>query len=925
MTRSKPKVSTKTSEVSAPKGWLGYPRKLFDKEKELVNARREKTPSSSSFSKHSEDQQCWSDDVVGLAISGGGIRSATFALGILQSLAKKSLLRRIDFLSTVSGGGYIGSFLGRLYTRDDLTEAVKSARPQSETEENSQPAKVEAILKTPRSAPVYWLRENGRYLAPNGASDIVVAVGNTVRNWITIHLVTFSTIFFLFLSLCALRFCVPETAATLPMANTLKSLYEAVRDLPPTMATEAHRLLWWSPLLNVPIKLVLAICVAFLAMYLVATFGTNGSRNARVRRILTDLFSWSLVWVCVFFAIGFIDTLGQSLVWALAEEGRSNVSRWLAGSLGAAISALAIGASSAKRVIGLFGGEDKKPRGLGILLNVGAPIAALGLTVAYLTVISACAHCVVWGYDYAPAKTPAAQHSQPERMVISQFEDTALLMEGKAKEGRSLADLHIKVNHRRLLFFWSTTLLLTLGLGFSLHVVNMSTYLPLYSARITRTYLGATNPERWKPSGAPITKPLPNEDVDLAEYRPHEKGGPLHIINTTLNETISGQSSIEQHDRKGLNFALGPACMSAGVQHHAFWQSPKNEPLLPPDLESVTHQGLAEPATNQVGIEPVYETEGGFRVFCKKEDGNLARPERLSLGQWVGISGAAFSTGLGYRTNWSLSFLAAFFNVRLGYWWDSGIYRKDRAKISSSTPLSPLRELGATLSQHFPTQALLFCELLARFPGTSRRHWYLSDGGHFENSACYELIRRRIPFIICCDDGADPNYEFFDVSNLVRLARTDFGAEIIFAGSDPKSAVGSLDDVRPHVTDHVKQDADSAPPRYSKAHATLATVKYADTGEESHILFIKPTLSADMRRDILNYAEAHPSFPNESTLDQFFDESQWESYRKLGETIGDSLFETIGDGDSLKCHFVKGKPAPDDEKKKRSTPRRETK
>src|SRR5580692_7715389 len=48
---------------------------------------------------------------VGLAFSGGGIRSATFNLGILQGLAKAKLLGSIDYLSTVSGGGYIGAWL----------------------------------------------------------------------------------------------------------------------------------------------------------------------------------------------------------------------------------------------------------------------------------------------------------------------------------------------------------------------------------------------------------------------------------------------------------------------------------------------------------------------------------------------------------------------------------------------------------------------------------------------------------------------------------------------------------------------------------------------------------------------------------------------------------------------------------------------
>jgi hypothetical protein len=57
------------------------------------------------------------DDLTGLALSGGGIRSATFALGVLQALAHHDLLRRFDYLSTVSGGGYIGTSLTWLTSR----------------------------------------------------------------------------------------------------------------------------------------------------------------------------------------------------------------------------------------------------------------------------------------------------------------------------------------------------------------------------------------------------------------------------------------------------------------------------------------------------------------------------------------------------------------------------------------------------------------------------------------------------------------------------------------------------------------------------------------------------------------------------------------------------------------------------------------
>jgi Patatin-like phospholipase len=57
--------------------------------------------------------------IAGLAISGGGIRSATFALGVIQALAHLKLLRRFDYLSTVSGGGYIGSWLTAWLRREE--------------------------------------------------------------------------------------------------------------------------------------------------------------------------------------------------------------------------------------------------------------------------------------------------------------------------------------------------------------------------------------------------------------------------------------------------------------------------------------------------------------------------------------------------------------------------------------------------------------------------------------------------------------------------------------------------------------------------------------------------------------------------------------------------------------------------------------
>jgi hypothetical protein len=61
----------------------------------------------------------------------------------------------------------------------------------------------------------------------------------------------------------------------------------------------------------------------------------------------------------------------------------------------------------------------------------------------------------------------------------------------------------------------------------------------------------------------------------------------------------------------------------------------------------------------------------------------------------------------------------------------------------------------------------------------------------------------------------------------------------------------------------------------------------------SWLLYIKSTVTGDEPTDVRNYQSQHPDFPNESTADQFFDEPQWESYRKLGEHIGDKLFHSM--------------------------------
>ena len=303
--------------------------------------------------------------------------------------------------------------------------------------------------------------------------------------------------------------------------------------------------------------------------------------------------------------------------------------------------------------------------------------------------------------------------------------------------------------------------------------MNNSTLLPLYTARLTRAYLGASNPCRINPPSVAVTQVQEGDDMPIDKWwwskvqrdkDPFAKGAPLHLVNVTINETLSGASRVQQNDRKGVGMAVGPAGISAGVRHHVVFQEP------------------AGSGTERAAVVFPEDTSArrSFRMFDYDNASNGARirctGRFLTLGQWTGISGAAFSTGLGSRTSLGLSLLAGFFNVRLGLWWNSGV---DPAKRHSTATKGP-RASEWLFSLLLPVQSFLVDEFLSRFPGVARSWWYLSDGGHFENTGAYELIRRRLPLIVIVDAAADPDYVCEDLANLVRKARLDFGAEIEF-------------------------------------------------------------------------------------------------------------------------------------------------
>jgi hypothetical protein len=446
---------------------------------------------------------------------------------------------------------------------------------------------------------------------------------------------------------------------------------------------------------------------------------------------------------------------------------------------------------------------------------------------------------------------------------------------------------------------FAALLVFTFLFGRTRTFANLSSLQAFYWSRLTRTFLGASNPHRLWTGNTAVKDTVSADDYEGTSYwnwprlgpmapspatappvRPWMRGGPLHIINTTVNETMDARTKVQNQDRKGTGLALGPCGLSLGIRHH------------------LISDGNGAPA--------IFPAEG-YRVF-KSAGENARTPEPLSVGRWMSISGAAFSAAAGANTTVPIAMLAGMFNVRLGYWWDSGTPADAGPFSISAKQWSPWVTFEALL----PVQSALLAEMLARTRGTAGQLWNLSDGGHFENMGGYELIRRRVPLIVIVDAEADPDYEFQGLSDLVRKARLDFNAEIKFLSGPqlsgrvnghtpviPESArpyfgdLGSLrrgrwtDEPVPRPEGTVKQFAiEVDQSRVSQAHAALATIAYGDSSTRSWLVYVKATLTGDEPEDVCHYHRAHPAFPQETTNDQFFDEAQWESYRRLGLHIG---------------------------------------
>ncbi len=792
------------------------------------------------------------EDSTALCLSGGGVRSASFGLGVLQGLAQAGVLGTFDYLSTVSGGGYIGGW---------LTSWRLRAHQRGEPDPCQQLA--EGPAGQPEPETVTRLRRLIKFLDPRTgglSADVWTLMGTILRNLLVNWMVLVPLIAAaamvprLYLGVLGLpsqpelvsretlEFLFRHHWILLVLLVAIASIYAAL-ELPSLgrRASGLHRFLVWflTPVLLVHViasihrywawrfddPLSLGSQVLLSSAGMVLPWIVGGAMSGRLWRPwiwLAAALAGAAGRLAAFWAHHYLTSLAHNdpqlfvvvdltismlmlflqiaLFIGLASREMTDEDRewWARAGAWVLISAIAWGLASAVVILGpiLFDGVLER---FGVSHAVGR--SGLGL----LTVLGgAVAHSVASAWLVASSglgwvKRVAFLAAAPVIAIllivlVSDGNRLLLIAVHNAVRTLELFSEHLHPIGAALpedLIVFGALAGLALLLGHVIAINRFSLH-GMYRDRLVRTFLGVSRPgaER-RPS--PFTGF--DEDDDLAISRLTEPGRPLHVVNATLN--LVAENRLATAERKSASFTISPL-----------------------------HVGSAD-----VGYRPASRYSGG-----------------ITLGQALTTSGAAVNPNMGATSSPALTFLLTVFNARLGVW--------------LGNPGAPG---DATWTRAAPTigVAPLVNEALGR---TTDRNPYvnLSDGGHFENLGLYEMIRRRCRYIVVTDAGADPGYAFGDLANAIRLVRVDFGVDIAFPGGVHIGGPGA----GPH------------PIRWA-----IGTIGYrrVDPGTEDGILlYLKPTILGDEPVDVANYARANPPFPHQATTNQWFDDAEFESYRALG-------------------------------------------
>ena len=856
-----------------------------------------------------------------LCLSGGGIRSATFGLGIMQGLARKQMLDKVHYISTVSGGGYIGSWLTAwIYRSNNAAGVFKELEARTST-----PRRADLAWNEP--APIRFLRAYSNYLTPKlglFAADTWVLVATYLRNlllnWLVfipvmvavagVPCLYFALVRYyalaedvpvflswgLFVGGCIALVCMvgytvvvrPSDGAPANMQCQVNAWFNRACLFPAILAALCFSLAWaWSPWsLALPgepnvksflsewwlafplVGAVIHCCGWFGGQWvLIAMQSQHGDCFCRSFKQMVLLMKrlWREL-ICVTIT-GIVGGLLLCLEGRIFGQPQDDQILYAALSVPAVLTAFLLTTT-------LFVGftafwttdEDRewwaRMGGWLLIVTVAWPLVCavtfVGPFVFFeaTTVVGSVGgitglYTIIAGHS---AATPATNKQQSQQQssfsidillkitapvfVIILFAAFAILfvwslnivdirdyLYASSYDDFVTSLQHFDLRYHLLVFAaliaiaWLCAVMINVN-RFSLHAV--------YRNRLVRAYLGASNPNR-RPN--PFTGFDPNDNFSICKVQPKQ---PLHIVNMALN-LVSG-NQLAWQERKAETFTS--STLHCGNYHLGY-------------RSSVDYASQSPSDTERKRKHPEFQ-----RFDIEKSDG-----DGITLGSAMAISGAAANSNMGYHSSSVLCFLLTLFNVRLGCWLGNpglagnGTYKNE----------SP--DLGALYA---------FRELFGLTDDTSQ-YVMLSDGGHFENLGLFEMVLRRCDWIVVSDGGCDPKCSLEDFGNAIRKIRTDLGIPITVK----QFGIYSRNDERYKNLDKTEIGK----------YCAIAEVDYAavdGNGTDNKpvppglIIYFKASLTGTEPKDVYNYKSTSPDFPHESTADQWFSESQFESYRALG-------------------------------------------
>jgi Patatin-like phospholipase len=872
------------------------------------------------------------ESLIGLAFSGGGIRSATFNLGVLQGLACSRLLRVFDYLSTVSGGGYIGGWLMAWMHHQQIgiqqVEEKLSAPPDSPRESADPPE-------------VHFLRDYSNYLTPRKGllgADFWAFAASYIRNTLLNQVI----LILMLLSLLML----PRSIVY------LLHLLEKVEVLLRGKFSDTVQAYMESQYFALLLGLVLAsLAVAFVGMNLVSVDPHRKRRDCwfthqwAVQTLIVvplflaaALFTYGLgqfltLWRVVELPLYRAPLLGIALyfgLWAFALAVRSIVraSFKTTGNGGPKVWLLLATAAVTGAICGYFFVPFSRilipvngPPGFAFtkwhVMTFGTPVAIAMMLIAGVLHIGLMgrgmtdAHREWWGrlggwmviYGFCwfflfliSVYFPAAmgnllrweqQHNSRHLftsagvLVWSASTTYGVLFGNSDRNGKSLLGGSFRQKLPQYLAKVTPyVFILGLLLGLSLLTAAICQRIkgPDCVAGVNPLALAIPSDVCFHP-GIPLTCVLMFAAAVLFSWRVDINEFSIHYLyRNRLVRCYLGASVIGRNAQPFTGFSDGDNFPLSSLSIPAGSENPKDArpiPIVNTSLNVVRGKELALQTrkARSFAFTPLY---GGFTrqktdrktwdsFFGPTQKSGSLLPgykDGVTLGTTMAISGAAASPNMGSYSEAPLAFLMTLFDVRLGWWMGNPAGKKWKRGSPAIGFYWLLRELlGST--------------------NDDSDYIYLSDGGHFENLAIYELIRRRCKLIVACDASCDPAREFGDLHNAIERCRTDFGVEIV------------LDDLSP-----LRQEKDLIDPTVmrSKAHFATGKIRYNPNSAENDgtIIYIKPSLACGDPDDVLAYAGINPCFPNDTTANQWFDETHFENYRALGQAAGTASAAAIG-------------------------------